>query len=289
MHSRTLAAIAAGILLLASAFGLYRFVTRDRSLSTVLDSGTIRIGYAIEAPHAFILPGGGVTGQSPEIAKRVATTLGIKRIEWRVAEFSALIPELEEGRIDVIAAGMFITPERASHVSFSEPIFHVVQGMLVARGNPHKLSSYKDILAKPGVRVAALAGAVEANILERIGLTESQLILVPDVLTGRVAVESGLADALALSSLTIAWMVDHDQLGKTEQARPFEQPDETVTDRTGYGAFAFRKADLKLLAAWNAALKTILAGQEYGDMMLRFGFTREEYPGAISTREILAR
>ncbi|MDR3641169.1 MAG: ectoine/hydroxyectoine ABC transporter substrate-binding protein EhuB [Humidesulfovibrio sp.] len=291
MSRRTLAAIAAIAVaaLLAAAFGLHGILTRDRSLSNILGSGTIRIGYAVEAPYAFLLPGGQVTGQSPELAKRIAAKLGIGRIEWRVADFGALITELEEGRIDVIAAGMFITPGRAKRINFSEPIFHVAQGLLVTKGNPHKLTAYTDALADSGVRMAALTGSVEADILRRIGLPESQMILVPDALTGRVAVESGVADALALSSPTIAWMGEHEQLGKTEKAQPFKQPEEAHTGSAGYGAFAFRKGDKKLLQAWNTALKDTMAGTEYQDIMHRFGFARGEYPGTKSTGEILAQ
>jgi len=262
--------------------------SQDDPLGNALRGGALRIGYAVEAPHAFLKPGGQVTGQSPETARLVADRLGIARIEWRVAEFGALLEELEQGRIDVIAAGMFITPERALRVSFSEPIFHVSQGLLVAAGNPHRLDSYQDALRKPGARVAVLSGAVEEMILRRIGLPDAQLVPVPDALTGRVAVETGMADALALSSPTIEWMIRHDQLGKTEKARPFEQPDPQLIRRTGYGAFVFRKKDAKLLGAWNAAQKQVLASDAFTEVMREFGFTPEDYPGSIRTKEILA-
>ncbi|GAB6126064.1 transporter substrate-binding domain-containing protein [Humidesulfovibrio idahonensis] len=291
--SRTalLATAAAGILL---AFVLVLTVMRgatgpqDDPFGGALRGGVLRIGYAVEAPHAFLKPGGQVTGQSPETARLVADRLGIARVEWRMAEFGALLDELEQGRIDVIAAGMFITPERAQRANFSEPIFHVSQGLLVAAGNPHKLGSYQDALGKPRVRVAVLSGAVEELLLRRIGLPGTQLVPVPDAQTGRVAVETGMADALALSSPTIEWMIRHDQLGRTEKARPFEQPDPKLMRRAGYGAFAFRKKDAKLLGAWNAAQKQVLASAAYAALMQEFGFTPEDYPGALSAKEILA-
>jgi membrane-bound lytic murein transglycosylase MltF len=69
------------------------------------------------------------TGESPEVAKQIAARLEVRQVKWRQAEFGALIAELEAGRIDVIAAGMFMTPERAQRVSFSVPSFHVRQGL----------------------------------------------------------------------------------------------------------------------------------------------------------------
>jgi len=292
MSRTTILVTAAAGVLLAVALGLHVMrgapSPQDDPFGGALRGGVLRIGYAVEAPHAFLKPAGQVTGQSPETARLVADRLGIARIEWRVAEFGALLDELEQGRIDVIAAGMFITPERAQRVSFSEPIFHVSQGLLVTAGNPHKLGSYQDALRKPGVRVAVLSGSVEEMLLRRIGLPDTQLVPVPDAQTGRIAVEAGMADALALSSPTIEWMIRHAQLGRTEKARPFEQPDPKLIRRTGYGAFAFRKKDAKLLGAWNAAQRQVLASAAYTELMQEFGFTPEDYPGAISAKEILA-
>lgn len=108
--------------------------TRDDSLDRLRSKGTITIGYAVEAPYAFLTPDGTVTGEAPEIAKVMASRLGIGHIAWRQVEFGSLLAELEAGRIDVIAAGMFITPKRADRASFSLPTFRVREGLLVPRG-----------------------------------------------------------------------------------------------------------------------------------------------------------
>lgn len=274
---------AAGVLFLRSSAG------GDDSLERIKRAGVIRIGYAVEAPHAFLGPGGRVTGQSPELARLVATRLGIGRTVWRLTEFSQLIDDLESDRIDVIAAGMYVTPERARRVAFSEPIFHASQGLLVARGNPRRLHAYEDLRAGGTLRVAVLAGAVEEDMLRRMGLTGKQLVEVPDAATGRAAVETGMADALALSAPTIAWMAKREQLGKTEQAEPFRQPEPALRRLCGYGAFAFRKGDRALLAAWNKAQRDLLEQQEYKTIMNAFGFLPSDYPGDATTRGILSK
>lgn len=288
-RTRILLWIVLAALAVAAALALHAKVSPDSSLDRIRKTGSIRIGYAVEAPHAYLTPEGEVTGQSPEVARRVVARLGINQIEWRLAEFGALITELREGRIDVVAAGMFITPERAALVNFSEPIFHVRPALLVARGNPRGLHSYRDALIDGRVRLAVLSGAVESDALRRAGLDESQLVMVPDAHTGRVAVETGLADGLALSSPTIQWMARRHKLGKTEIARPFEPPGPEFTGRTGYGAFAFRKEDKALLAAWNVELRELTASREYPALMHGFGFGPDELPGNASLKEILAR
>ncbi len=244
--------------------------------------GGLRIGYAVEAPYAFLDPDGAVTGESPELAKVIAARLGIAIAHWRQTEFSALLAELEAERIDLIAAGMFTTPERARRVAFSLPTFQVRQGLLVAKGNPHGLHSYHQAVGTGGIKLAALPGSVEEALLKRLGIADARLVLVPDALTGQTAVATGVADGLALSSPTLRWMVLNAPPGLTELARPFAQPPQSPP---GLGGFAFRKNDRRLLAAWNSALRSYLGSPEHLALIGRFGFTAEELPPPLPDPE----
>jgi len=223
------------------------------------------------------------------MAKVIVSRLNIQNIAWRLVEFNNLIPELEAGRIDVIVAGMFITPERGTRVSFSEPTFHVQQGLLVAAGNPKQLKSYAQATTQPGIKVAVISGAIEEAVLMDLGLDDSQIIRVPDALTGRVAVETGVVDGLALSALTIRWMASQDQLGRTEMAQPFMQENLLQYQHLGYGAVVFRQEDKQLRAAWNAALKNFIGSPEHLNLLDTFGFTPQELPGIVTTKEILSQ
>jgi polar amino acid transport system substrate-binding protein len=258
----------------AIAAGIVMLYPHDDSLKRLRKGGSIRIGYAVEAPYAMLRPDGSVTGESPEIAKVVAARLGIGRIVWRQVEFGSLIDELEAGRIDVIAAGMFITPQRARRVSFSLPTFTVMEGLLVLKGNPRQLHSYRQAASRPEIRIAALSGSVEQGILQRLGFVPPRLVLVPDALTGRVAVETGVADGLALSSPTVRWMALGEKLGTTEMAQPFESEHNGNSE----GAFAFRKDERRLLAAWNAVLRDFIGSRQHLALIARFGFTGADLP-----------
>lgn len=271
------ATAALGIMLLIA------LMFRDASLIELQKTGVIRIGYAVEAPYAFLSPEGEVTGESPEIAKEIVGRLGIRHVKWRQVEFGALLAELEAGRIDVIAAGMFITPERAQRVNFSEPTFHVRQGLLVPKGNPRQLHSYQQAVRTVDIKIAVLSGSVEEERLRRLGIPDHQLLVVPDAFTGLVAVESGLVDGLALSSPTVQWMALRNQLGRTEMAQPFDPP---MQAKSGYSAFAFRREDRRLLAAWNAALKTYIGSPEHLALITGFGFTPGELPDTTTETEV---
>ena len=271
------------ILLITSAAWYF---LADHSLDQIQHAGVIRIGYAIEAPFAFLGPEGEVTGESPELAKSITHHLGIPKIEWCQTEFGNLISDLESGRMDVIAAGMCITSDRAERVAFSEPTFHVRPGLLVTKGNPLEIHSYDHFMTHPTARVAVLSGAMEEGLLKTMGVLPAQMITVPDALTGRVAVESGVADCLALTSITVQWMDLREQLGKTEAAHPFEESPSPQIRRLGYGAFAFRKQDHQLLTAWNKELKDFIGSADHQRIVSPFGFTPAEFPGSITTREI---
>lgn len=278
---------------LATALCLFAILSwqasRDASLDAHRRTGAIRVGYAVEAPYAFLAPDGQVTGESPEIARQIISRLGIPRIEWRVAELSELIAELEDGHIDVIAAGMFNTAERARRVSFSEPTFHVRQGLLVATGNPYHLHAYSDAPGLDKVRIAVLSGSIEEDLLTRAGVSERQLLRVPDARTGRMALESGEAQGLALSRPTLRWLAAGDRRGRTVLAEPFTQPAGNLPLQPGYGAFAFRRGDTQLLSAWNAAQADFINTPAHLALIARFGFTADEMPGTISTATVLTQ
>ncbi|MFT3739960.1 MAG: transporter substrate-binding domain-containing protein [Breznakibacter sp.] len=278
------------IISIAVVIGLaWMALCHDDSFSRLQKRQIIRIGYAVEAPYAFIDKEGKVTGESPETAKAIVSRLGIQHIEWRLSEFGSLIKDLQSGKIDVIATGMFINAERAEVVGFSEPVFHVRQGMLVQRGNPKQIHSYSKALELDDFKIAVIDGAIEEKILLKQGFSSSDLIQVPDAMSGRLAVEQGVADGLALSSPTITWMAAQNLLGTTEAVVPFEQPTIYNEEKIGFGAFVFRKEDKQLRKKWNDVQKTFIGSPKHLKLFGQFGFTPHELPGNISTKEILAK
>jgi polar amino acid transport system substrate-binding protein len=272
--------------MLTFAVGI-KFLVRDRSLTEMQKSGVIRIGYAIEAPYAFLGKNGEPTGESPEIARHIAKELGFSRIEWVQTEFGSLLTGLKDKRFDVVAAGMFVTSARANMAAFSEPTFKVEPALLVSKGNPDRIHSYEQAFALPDLVMAVIFGSVEENLCSSIGFAGRRLIRVPDALTGRIAVETATAGALALSAPTLRWMTMKGQMGKTEMAEPFTPPPLYKKQHLGFGAFAFRKEDQKLVAAWNRKLKEFIGTPEHLKLVSSFGFGASDLPGSMTTQEII--
>src|SRR5262245_11026843 len=101
--------------------------------------GYIRVGFANEAPFGFATPDGKLTGESPEVVKAVLAKIGISQVDGVLTEFGSLIPGLQAGRFDIIAAGMFINPKRCEQIQFSEPSYGIGQAFLVKKGNPKNI------------------------------------------------------------------------------------------------------------------------------------------------------
>ena len=85
--------------------------------------GVLRLGTAaVTEPFAFVDGSGQVVGFDVELARYVARRLD-KRLEVVNMDFGGLIPALIAGKVDMIAACITITPERAKRVLFSEPYY----------------------------------------------------------------------------------------------------------------------------------------------------------------------
>lgn len=238
------------------------------------DGEDIRVGYSSEPPYAFRTPAGEVTGVGPETAKAVLARLGAPRIRWVLLDFGQALAALEAGQIDLLANGLFITPERAGRVLFSLPYARVGQSLLVRQGNPRKLASYEDVAAAPDVIAAVLDGSVEENALLAMGLPRQRLFVVPDPGAGLAAVRSGRADCLALSGPTVRWLAGESQ-GEAEEAKPFVQP---AALPAGESAFALRKADARLAEAMNVALRDVVGSPSLAARIEPLGFGRQNLP-----------
>ncbi len=273
------------------AVGLAGFLIRSPrkgSWERIRREGVIRIGYAVEAPYAFLDARGEPTGLEVDVARSVAVSLKIPRMDWIQTDFALLLSELEEGRFDAVAAGVFITSERAKRVLFSEPTFRVRQALLVRTGNPSGLHAYEDALGNEGTKIAVLHGSIEEGMIRDMGLPKSRIVVVPDALTGRMAVETGLVDGLALSLPAVRNMALRQMLGLTEAAEPFAQPSRPGVRFMGYGAVVFRKTDHSLCREWNRGLKAFVGSEEHHRLLARYGLTPGDLPGNITTSTILA-
>ena len=82
--------------------------------------------------------------------------MGVKQIEGVLTEFGSLIPGPKSKEIRYIAAGMYITPERAREIRFSNPTYRIGEAFIVKKGNPLSLHSYSDVAKSPNAKIGVL-------------------------------------------------------------------------------------------------------------------------------------
>jgi len=113
-------------------------------LDDILDRGTIRVGVAEFVPWTIRTKSGELIGFEIDVARKIASDMGVKP-EFTVYEWEKIIPALQQGEIDVIAAGMAITPGRALQVNFSQPLATTGVTLATNTSKTQNIKSLKDL------------------------------------------------------------------------------------------------------------------------------------------------
>lgn len=249
-------------------------------------AGPFRVAYANEAPYGYLDPATGrVTGEAPEIARVLLRRVGIEDVEMVVTEFGSLIPGLKAGRFDMVAAGMYITPERCREIAFSRPTYAIGEAFLVAGGNPLDLHSFEDVAAHGTARIGVMGGAVEHGYARALGVPEERIVIFPDYPSALAGLGTDRIDALAATDLTASDLLAKAPVG-IERAEPFRDPVIDGKPAIGYGAFGFRKEDAELVARIDAELERFLGTAEHLGLVRPFGFSEETLPGGMTAASL---
>ncbi|MEU8350773.1 MULTISPECIES: ectoine/hydroxyectoine ABC transporter substrate-binding protein EhuB [Streptomyces] len=234
--------------------------------------GFVKLGLAGEQPYSYIGKDGKMTGSAPAIAGRIFERLGIPEVQPFPTEFSSLISGLNSQQFDVVAAGMYINPERCEQVIFADPEYQMLDAFLVPKGNPKNLHNYKDV-AEAGAKLATGVGYAEIAYAEEAGV--KNIMTLPDQLAGLLAVEQGRADVFAGTAVTVRNVVRETRSRKVEATDEVEPivDGKPVID---VGGFAFRKAETNLRDAFNVELHKMKDSGELLRIMQPFGFTKDQ-------------
>lgn len=240
------------------------------TLAELQEAGSITIGIANEEPYGFQDDEGNITGEAPEVARVVLGELGITEVNAEIVEFGALIGGLQAGQFDMIAAGMYITPDRAEQILFSDPDYCVGEAFAVPEGNPAGLETFETVAGNPDITIAILSGAVEEGYAETAGIPADQIELFADVNAQYDALEAGRVDAVTGTSLTIINQVEgRDGFEATD---PFFPLDENGEEILGCGGFGFRNDDQEFRDAFNDELNRLQDEGELLPIIADFGF-----------------
>ncbi len=253
-------------------------------LDSLKSRGKITVGIAGEQPYAF-LDKGSLTGEDPTVQQAVWNAVGIDEVEAKQVSFDALIPGLNAGDFDVIAAGMFINPDRCQQAAFSEPMYCAPNAFMVPTGNPDNISDFESVAAA-GIKLGVFSGAVEGDYAAKAGVSKGNIITVPDLSTGVTQLEQGHIKAIGLTSITLKWHLEQNPDTKAEVTEPFI-PVVDGKEVLGCGAAVFRQEDTDLVDAFNAELKKLKDSGKLTELIEPFGFGAETLPPDDVTTESL--
>ncbi|WP_244505082.1 ectoine/hydroxyectoine ABC transporter substrate-binding protein EhuB [Pelagibacterium luteolum] len=242
------------------------------SLAEIQESGTIRIAVANEIPYGYIDPvTGDAMGAGPDVAKYIVEQLGVENIEWVTTDFSSLIPGLQADRFDMVAAEMAVIPTRCSTVIYSEPNTSYGEGLLVPAGNPGGLTGYQDFADNPDLTVAIMAGANQLDMMQALGVSESQLVTISSNADAISTVSTGRADAYAATGLTASELAG--QSDAVEVAEGFTDPIIDGEEQRSWGGFVFAQGNEELRDAVNDILAEYKQTPEWEASVTGYGFT----------------
>jgi polar amino acid transport system substrate-binding protein len=244
-------------------------------LEQLRSEGTITVGIAGEEPYGY-LEGGELTGGDPVVQQAIWNNLGIDTVDAQQVDFEGLIPGLNAQRYDVVAAGMFITPERCAEAAFSEPMYCAPNAFLVPPGNPDNITDFKSV-ADAGIKLAVLGGAVEGQYARDSGVPGSDIVVVGSTRDGLLQVQQGRVGALGLTSITLKDVLNDTPDAKVELTEPFI-PVLDGEEQLGCGGAVFRKQDNDLRQAFNRELAKLKESGELTWLMKPFGFGPETLP-----------
>lgn len=258
------------------------------SLAQIKARGTLRVALANEIPYGYMHPSGDAQGAGPEVAKLIADELGIAKVEWIAAQFSALIPGLRADQFDMVAAEMAILPERCRQVLYSEPNSSYGEGLLVAAGNPSGVRSYEDFTRRKDLKIAIMAGADQLDMMQQLGVGDDRIVTIARNADAISTLTAGRAAAYAATGLTVKRLAG--QSPRVAAVTPFTDPVIDGEKVRSWGGFVFAPDNAGLRDAVNQALAKIKQGSQWREILTRHGFSAEDLrqAGLRDTRSLCA-
>ncbi len=167
----------------------------DTSLQTVQDRGTLIVGTSADYPPFESLNStNDVVGFDADLMEYIAEYMGVTLV-WQNMEFDSLVGACTAGTIDVIAAAMFITADRAAVLSHSIPYLQTQMSVVVMNDTELSIASLADL---DGYTVGVQTGSVEDETISDVdGVTVSRFATA-DLMY--VALDAGTVDAIFLDT-----------------------------------------------------------------------------------------
>lgn len=239
---RSLLVLMAAVLLLAIMAGCGGSIN---TMERIKKDGQVVMGTNAAFPPFETREGDKIVGIDAEIAQAIADKLGVK-LKIEDMDFGALQAALKSGKVDFIAAGFTVTPERQKEVDFSDKYFKAVQAIVVLKDNT-AIKSRNDLNGK---KIGAQEGTTGADLFrgDNSPYKGVQLSTYSKGADAVLDLKNGRIDAVVLDNYTSMALAD-----LNPEIKILDDP---AADPEEY-AIAVRKGDKELLQVINDTLKEL--------------------------------
>ena len=188
-----------------------------------------------------------IVGYDIDFCKAIAKKLGVK-LQLKAVTSATRIPKLIAGDIDIIAATMTKTEERAKQIDFSYAYFTTTQKVLTKKGTVKKLADLE------GKNIGTVKRSNSEQNAKK-ALSKASIVSFDDYSHALSALQQGKVDAVSADESTLEQL-----LATAPNNEQYEIPG-TIIFEEPYG-LGIRKGDNKFLEFVNA---TLLEMEKKGD------------------------
>ena len=136
------------------------------TLEDILQQGKLRVGVSLFSPWVMKDSNGNLAGFEVDVAKQIASDMGVKP-EFKIYNWEDIIQGLQKKEIDIIVAGMAITPQRALKINFSQPYAENGINMATNTEMTQEIKNLKQANNKD-IIFAVVSGTVSSNLAEQV-------------------------------------------------------------------------------------------------------------------------
>ena len=192
----------------------------------------------------------------------IAKDAGLQ-VQYQVMTFAELIPALTDGKIDVIATEMAITPARAQQVDFSIPVYNAPrEAVVVPASDP---TAYQNLADLKNMPVGVQKGSIQFALLQRTG-GFSEIKVYDTVKDVWSAVASGQVKAAVTAGGDTIYAAKQGELPNLQIVSSCPSP--SPIPRVG---IAVRKGNSELLGKINTSLAKLEADGTVKAIFAKYG------------------
>ena len=215
------------------------------SLDRVRETGELHVSYFLFEPTIVETEDGELAGVFIDLVEAIAESLNA-RVIYHDVDLANFVAGLQSRQYDLSIGATFATPQRATAVAFTRPIFYAGYTGVIQKGQANQYQTWQD-LDRSDLRVAVKQGSAIDDFV-RINFQAADVVTLagPDLTLPLAAVSAGQADVGLMNQLTVfTYLREHPELEEVLSTNPVA---------TTYFSWAVRQDDQQWLNFLNTSI-----------------------------------